>query len=245
MFGILGHDETEIEILQNNFFYSLEKTGNLIARSEVDLLHPCDPSKFIGLWNNFHELAKQQNNKIPNSPLYFIKGNNSYLSPNQDIKIPKNNVGRILYEGELGIVVGKMAKDITPLQAKDHIFGYTCVNDVTAIEILNQDDSFKQWTRAKSFDTFGPFGPYIVTDLDYKNLTIKTSINGRERQSYAAADMIFNPEQIVSFISHDMTLNPGDVIACGTSTGVLPIKSGQTVEVYIEGIGKLSNPVKD
>ena len=121
-------------------------------------------------------------------------------------------------------------------QAKDSIFGFTCVNDVTALEILNKDNSFKQWTRSKSYDTFGPFGPVIATDLDYRDLTIKTLLNGRERQSYPASDMIFNPQEIVSYLSFDMT-------ACGTSVGAMPIKNGQTVEIVIDGIGKLSNGV--
>ena len=152
-------------------------------------------------------------------------------------------MGRILYEGELGIVIGKVTKEVSEEDAKNAIFGFTCVNDVTALEILSKDNSFKQWTRAKSYDTFGPFGPFITSDLDYKNLTIKTLLNGRERQSYPAADMIFNPQQIVSYLSYDMTLMPGDIIACGTSIGAMPIKNGQTVEIVIDGIGTLSNGV--
>jgi 2-keto-4-pentenoate hydratase/2-oxohepta-3-ene-1,7-dioic acid hydratase in catechol pathway len=193
-------------------------------------------------------LAQQQNNAIPSEPLYFIKSNNSFLNPQGTIKFPKTStgpVGRVIYEGELGIVVGKTAKEISVEDAKDYIFGYTCVNDVTALEILTKDESFKQWTRAKSYDTFGPFGPWIETDVSYENLTVKTLINGRERQSYLCSDMIFNPYQILSLLSFDMTLYPGDVIACGTSLGTLPIKGGQIVEVQIEGIGKLTNTVQD
>ena len=116
---------------------------------------------------------------------------------------------------------------------------------MTALEILGKDESFRQWTRAKSYDTFGPFGPWIETTVDYQNLHIQTLLNGRVRQNYPAQDMIFNPAQIVSHLSFDMTLYPGDVIACGTSVGVLPIKAGQTVEVLIEGIGTLSNTVEE
>ena len=245
-FGKLSADELSIQVVEGDFFSDHTLTEAWVPISDVELLTPCSPSKFIGLWNNFHELAKQQGNEIPTEPLYFIKGSNSYLAPGQNIRIPKTlngEVGRVLYEGELGIVIGKVTKEVSEEDAKNAIFGFTCVNDVTALEILSKDNSFKQWTRAKSYDTFGPFGPFITSDLDYKNLTIKTLLNGRERQSYPAADMIFNPQQIVSYLSYDMTLMPGDIVACGTSIGAMPIKNGQTVEIVIDGIGKLSNGV--
>ena len=245
-FGKLSADELKIQIAQGDLFSTHTLLDEWVPLSEVELLNPCSPSKLIGLWNNFHELAKQQGNEIPSEPLYFIKGSNSYLAPQHAIRMPKTtsgDVGRVLYEGELGIVIGKITKEVSVEQAKDSIFGFTCVNDFTALEILNKDNSFKQWTRSKSYDTFGPFGPVIATDLDYRDLTIKTLLNGRERQSYPASDMIFNPQEIVSYLSFDMTLMPGDVIACGTSVGAMPIKNGQTVEIVIDGIGKLSNGV--
>ena len=247
-FGKLSQDEQFIEPIMGDLFSSFEMTGTSISVEEVDLLYPCQPSKMIGLWNNYHALATQQNNAVPSEPLYFIKSSNSFLNPAGIIQFPKTStgpVGRVIYEGELGIVIGKTAKEISVEDAKDYIFGYTCVNDVTALEILTKDESFKQWTRAKSYDTFGPFGPWIETDVAYENLTVKTLINGRERQSYPCSDMIFNPYQILSHLSFDMTLYAGDVIACGTSLGTLPIKGGQTIEVNIEGIGKLTNTVQD
>ena len=247
-FGKLSHDEQFVETIIGDPFSTLNMTGDTISVDEIELYYPCLPSKMIGLWNNYHALAQQQNNAIPTEPLYFIKSNNSFLNPQGIIQFPKTNtgpVGRVIYEGELGIVVGKTAKEISVEDAKGYIFGYTCVNDVTALEILTKDESFKQWTRAKSYDTFGPFGPWIETDVSYEDLTVKTLINGRERQSYPCSDMIFNPYQILSYLSFDMTLNPGDVIACGTSLGTLPIKGGQIVEVQIEGIGKLTNTVQD
>ncbi len=121
------------------------------------------------------------------------------------------------------------------------MFGYTCVNDVTAFELINKDASFAQWTRAKSFDTFGPFGPVAATDLDPMQLSIKTIVNGDERQNYPVSDMIFPPFRLISMISQDMTLYPGDVITCGTSIGAGSLKPGSTVVVEIEGIGRLSN----
>jgi len=144
-----------------------------------------------------------------------------------------------VFEGELGIVIGKTCKDISPEEAKEAIFGYTCINDFTSLDILNADPSFPQWTRAKSFDGFGVVGPVIETEVDWSALTIKVLVNERERQSYPAADMILPPEQIVSCLSHDMTLNPGDLIACGTSIGARPVKPGMVVEVVIDGIGNL------
>ena len=125
--------------------------------------------------------------------------------------------------------------------AASYIFGYTCVNDVTAIDILNQDTGFKQWTRAKGFDTFGVFGPAIATDLDPAKLSVRTILNDQERQNYPVADAIFSPTQVISLISREMTLEAGDVIACGTSIGVGTMKPGSTVSIVIDGIGMLTN----
>jgi 2-keto-4-pentenoate hydratase/2-oxohepta-3-ene-1,7-dioic acid hydratase in catechol pathway len=147
----------------------------------------------------------------------------------------------VVYEGELGIVIGKRASSVSESEAAAHIFGYTCINDVTAIELLNKDASFDQWTRAKSFDTFGVFGPVIATDIDPMALTIKTFLNDQERQNYPVADMVFPPAKLVSLISQDMTLEPGDVIACGTSIGVGSMKPGSEVRIVIDGVGELIN----
>ncbi|MDP5360401.1 MAG: fumarylacetoacetate hydrolase family protein, partial [Paracoccaceae bacterium] len=159
--------------------------------------------------------------------------------PGAEVDIPLS-AGRVVFEGELGIVIGQTCKDITPDQASDAIFGYTCVNDITSLDILTADPSFPQWTRAKSFDGFGVVGPVIDTDVQWQDLTITVLVNGRERQSYPASDMILTPPQIVSLLSQDMTLNPGDLIACGTSIGARPIKPGMEVEVVIDGIGGVS-----
>jgi 2-keto-4-pentenoate hydratase/2-oxohepta-3-ene-1,7-dioic acid hydratase in catechol pathway len=248
VYGKLSEDCQSIQIAQGDIFSDTTCQGEWVAIDQFQILTPCVPSKLIGLWNNFHALAQQQGNAIPVEPLYFIKGSNSYLAHGQAIEIPQQaheSIGRVVYEGELGIVIGKQAKAISPEQAHTHIFGYTCINDVTALEILGKDESFKQWTRAKSYDTFGPFGPWIDTTVEYQNLHIQTLLNGRVRQNYPARDMIFNPAQIVSHLSFDMTLYPGDVIACGTSVGILPIKAGQTVEVLIEGIGTLTNTIEE
>ncbi len=195
----------------------------------------------IALWNNFRALAAKLGNSVPTEPLYFIKGNNSYLATGQSIRMPKAYSGKVVYEGELGVVIGKTCRAISETEALRNIFGYTCINDVTAVDILNRDVTFTQWTRAKSFDTFGVFGPVVATDLDPMQLTVRTILNEQERQNYPVSDMVFPPARLVSLISQDMTLDPGDVIACGTSIGVGSMKPGSTVAVSIDGIGMLIN----
>ena len=155
--------------------------------------------------------------------------------------MPAAYAGKVVYDGELGVVIGKRTRAISEAEAASHIFGYTRINDVTAAELLFKDTSFAQWTRAKSFDTFGVFGPVIATGLDPMALSIRTILNGQARQNYPVADMIFPPARLVSLISHDMTLKPGDVIACGTSIGVGSMKAGSEVSIIIEGIGELTN----
>ena len=222
-------------------FAAPQATGETVPLEAVTVLPPTRPSKMIGLWNNFHAAAEKNGWAIPERPLYFIKPPSCYLGSGGAIRRPPAYEGRVVYEGELGIVIGQRCSGVTEEQAREHIFGYTCVNDVTALQLISEDPAFAQWTRAKSFDTFGPFGPVVATGLDPAGLTVRTLLNGRERQSYPVSDMIFPPAALVSRISHDMTLWPGDVIACGTSLGALPMKPGSTVEVVIEGIGTLRN----
>src|SRR5712671_667441 len=149
--------------------------------------------------------------------------------------------GQIAYEGELGIVIGRLCKNVPPNGAAPFIFGYTCVNDVTAAEVLNENVDFPQWCRSKGYDTFGCLGPVIATDWDWSRARAVTRLDGVERQNYPLSDMIMPPEELVSRISHDMSLLPGDVIACGTSVGIGSIKDGGTVEIHIDGIGSLVN----
>ncbi|MFZ6655444.1 fumarylacetoacetate hydrolase family protein [Undibacterium sp. TJN19] len=230
-----------ITVFEGDLFNNPTPTGQTLALDQVRLLIPSLASKMIGLWNNYHELAEKLGQAIPAEPLYFIKTSNSYLPHDGIIRRPLAYDGKILYEGELGIVIGKSCSNVDTDVAADSIFGYTCVNDVTALELLQRDASFAQWCRAKSCDTFGVFGPVIATGLDPQNLVVKTFLNGKERQNYACRDMIFSPAQIVSMISREMTLLPGDVIACGTSAGAGPMRSGQIVEIVIDGIGSLRN----
>ena len=238
-FGLL--DGEHIAVCQGNMFGAFELTGKSRLLSGVTTLVPCVPGKLVGLWNNYHAQAAKQGLSIPEEPLWFIKAASSYCAHGQPFTVPVSYDGRVVYEGELGLVIGKTCKSIGVDAASDAIFGLTCLNDVTALDLLTRDASFAQWTRAKSFDTFGIFGPVIATGLDWQTLNVRTLVNGRERQNYPCSDMIFSPAQIVASLSCEMTLQPGDVIACGTSLGVLPIKPGTVVEIVIDGIGVLRN----
>jgi len=215
-------------------------TGRVLPLGEVKLLAPTQPSKVIALWNNFKALGEKLKLSAPPEPLYFLKSPNSFLDPGETIVKPAGD-GKVVFEGELGIVIGQRAARVAEPDAMSHVFGYTCANDVTAVDVLNRDPTFAQWVRAKGYDTFCPFGPCVATGLDPASLTVKTTLNGDVRQDYPVSDMRFTVAQLVSLISHDMTLLPGDIILCGTSVGVGSMKPGSTVEVEIDGIGKLVN----
>ena len=238
-FGTLEGDT--ITVHQGDMFADAKPTPQTVSLSAVKTLTPTEPTKMIALWNNFHAMAAKFDLSIPAEPLYLIKAGTSYLAGGETIRKPPSYDGRVVFEGELGIVIGKVARRIQESEAGQHIFGYTCINDVTAFDLINKDDSFAQWTRAKSFDTFGVFGPVVATGLDPAGLVITALLDGQERQNYPVSDMIFPPAQLVSLISQDLTLNPGDVIACGTSIGAGRMKPGSTIEVVIDGIGSLSN----
>jgi 2-keto-4-pentenoate hydratase/2-oxohepta-3-ene-1,7-dioic acid hydratase in catechol pathway len=231
-----------IAVHDGDLFASPSPSGETLDLAEVKVLIPCVPSKMICLWNNFAANAAKQNLPEPAEPLWFIKGANSYLAHGEAIKRPPSYGGKVVYEGELGIVIDRRCANVSEAQAADYIFGYTVVNDVTAIELIAKDPTFAQWVRSKSYDTFGVFGPVIATGLDPMTLSVRTVLNGAERQNYPVNDMFFPPAKLVSLLSADVTLMPGDVIACGTSVGVgVMSKPENTVDVTIEGIGTLSN----
>ncbi|MCC7216010.1 MAG: fumarylacetoacetate hydrolase family protein [Burkholderiales bacterium] len=234
-------DGTTISVCSGDMFGSPAPTGRTLGLDAVVVLTPTAAGKMIALWNNFRALAAKLGNPVPSEPLYFIKGNSSYLPTGETIRTPKSYRGKVVYEGELGIVIGRTCRGVSEAEAQRNIFGYTCINDVTAADILHRDSTFAQWTRAKSFDTFGVFGPVVATGLDPMRLSIRTVLDGQERQNYPVSDMVFPPATLVSLISQDLTLDPGDVIACGTSVGVGSMKPGSTVEVAIDGIGVLVN----
>jgi 2-keto-4-pentenoate hydratase/2-oxohepta-3-ene-1,7-dioic acid hydratase in catechol pathway len=231
-----------IAIHSGDMFAGARPTGERVPLAEVTLLAPTAPSKIIALWNNFHALAAKLSNPVPPEPLYLMKAPSCVAGPDATIARPASYAGKVVYEGELGIVIGRRCSEVTPQQAGEFIFGYTCVNDITALDLIAADPTFAQWVRAKSFDGFGPFGPTIATGIDPRDLTVRTLLNGQERQNYPIADMIFQPHELVSRLSHDMTLLPGDLICCGTSLGVGTMKEPvNAVEVTIEGIGTLAN----
>ncbi len=238
-FGTLEGDFIHVHI--GDIFDQPEATGEQVSLSTVTINVPTVPSSFLALWNNYHALAVKLKIAIPSEPLYFIKAASSILATGEAILSPAHYSGKVVFEGELGIVIGRETYNADEIEAERSIFGYTCINDVTAIDIVARDATFAQWTRAKSFPTFGVFGPVIATGLDPGMLVVRTLVNGVERQNYPCADMIFTPRQIVSHISRDLRLRAGDVIACGTSVGVGSLKPDATVEVVIDGIGSLVN----
>jgi 2-keto-4-pentenoate hydratase/2-oxohepta-3-ene-1,7-dioic acid hydratase in catechol pathway len=229
-----------VRVCEGDMFEAPSPTDRMLPLDTVRLLTPVEPTKIIALWNNFHALGEKLKLANPPEPLYLIKSPNSWLEPGGTIRKPAGDV-KVVFEGELGIVIGRKATRVAERDALAHVFGYTCANDVTVADILNRDASFAQWVRAKGFDTFCPFGPAVATGLDPATLQVRTILNGDVRQDYPISDMRFSVEQLVSLISQDMTLYPGDIILCGTSIGVGSMKPGSTVEVEIAGIGKLSN----
>ncbi|RZF26304.1 FAA hydrolase family protein [Paraburkholderia sp. UYCP14C] len=216
-------------------------TGAVLSLRALTPLAPCAPGKIVALWNNYHALAAKLDKPVPTHPLFLMKPAESVIGAGEPIRRPRHYAGKIVYEGELGIVIGQRCRDVDVQQAEAAIFGYTLVNDVTAADLLNENPHFPQWCRAKSFDTFCCLGPAIVSGFDWRAARLSTTLDGVERQNYPLADMVFSPAEQVSLISQDLTLEPGDVISCGTSLGVGSIKDGATVSITIDGIGTLTN----
>ena len=238
-FGSL--DDGQISVHTGDMFDGPSPTPESIPLASVEVLPPCLPTKIIGLWNNFGAAATKNGLDRPPEPLYFYKPASGILAPGGTILRPESFDGRVIFEGEFGVVIGKRCRDVSMAEVDDYVLGYTCVNDATALDIISEDPSFAQWSRAKSFDTFTPFGPVIATDLDTQSLQVTSLLNGKVRQDYPVSDMFFSPLELVQRISRGMTLLPGDLITCGTSLGALPMKAGSTIEIHIDGIGTLSN----
>ena len=205
----------------------------------MKLLAPCSPSKIVCLGLNYRSHAAETGFPIPEVPLIFLKPPTAVIGPGEHIILPRGT-RRTDYEGELGVVMGRRAKGVSAKEASQYILGYTCFNDVT--ERHNQKDD-GQWTRAKGYDTFAPLGPCIETEVSPADLKIETYLNGELRQSGRTSDLIFSVPRIVSFISEVMTLLPGDVIATGTPSGISGLRAGDVVEIRVESIGSLRNPV--
>lgn len=207
---------------------------------EVNILPPCIPTKIICVGLNYKDHAKEMNTKVPEEPRIFIKPNTAIIGHEDVIVYPDHMSERVDYEGELAVVIGKRAEKVAIEDALEYVFGYTCLNDVTARDLTAKDI---QYTRGKGFDTFAPFGPFIETELDPSNLHISTYLNEEIKQSSNTSMLIFSVPKLINFISNVMTLLPGDIISTGTPSGIGPMKKGDTVEVHIEGIGILKNQV--
>ena len=236
-FGIVEGDE--IVALRGEPFASIEKTGASRKAEEVTLLSPINPSKVVAVGLNYQEHIDETGMQKPDAPVLFIKPSTSVIGPGDAVVYPPS-AARVDYEAELAVVIGKKCKDVSIEQASDYIFGYTCLNDVTERFMQGMDG---QWTRAKSFDTFCPIGPHIVTDLDPKGLKVEAYLNGEQKQAGNTGMLIFGVEELVSFISGVMTLLPGDVIATGTPSGIGPMEPGDEIEIRVENIGSLVNTV--
>lgn len=216
--------------------------GKKYALDEVKLLAPCTPSKAICLGINYRSHAIETGLAIPAVPLIFLKPSTAVIGPEDKIVLPRLEKRRVDYEAELGVVIGRRAKDVTRERAKECVLGYTCFNDVSERYAQKSDG---QWTRCKGYDTFAPTGPWIETEVDPDDLKVESYLNGEVRQSARTSDLIFGVAELISFISSIMTLLPGDVIATGTPSGIGKMNPGDVIEIKIEKIGTLKNFVVD
>jgi 2-keto-4-pentenoate hydratase/2-oxohepta-3-ene-1,7-dioic acid hydratase in catechol pathway len=220
-------------------FKNIEYTGLDFDPQAVQLLAPCQPSKIVCLGVNYHGHAREMNHKIPDAPLIFLKPSTAVIGPEADILYPPMS-HRVDYEAELAVVIKKPVWRVSREAARDCILGYTCFNDVTARDLQKQDG---QWARAKGFDTFAAVGPWISTTADPAALTVESYLNGERKQYGNTADLIYPVDYLIHFISHVMTLLPGDVVATGTPSGIGPMQPGDTIEIKIDGVGTLRNQV--
>lgn len=236
-YGMVEGDS--VKKINGDLFGAYSVTDVLYKLTDIKLLAPCQPSKVVAVGLNYRDHAREMGEAIPDTPKIFIKPSTSVIGPEEEIIIPEM-ANRVDYEAELAIVIKKTAKNIAPEEADQYILGYTCLNDVTARDLQKVDG---QWTRAKGFDTFAPIGPWVDDALDPNDTDIKLLLNGEQKQYSNTSNFIWKVEQLVSFISRVMTLLPGDVITTGTPSGIGPMKSGDRVDVVIEGIGTLTNYV--
>jgi 2-keto-4-pentenoate hydratase/2-oxohepta-3-ene-1,7-dioic acid hydratase in catechol pathway len=213
--------------------------GPELASEGLTLLPPVSPSKIVCVGLNYRDHAIEQGKPLPPEPLLFIKPSTTVIGPGQAIENPMW-AGRIDHEAELGIVIGKRAKNVPLAKVNDYILGLTCVNDVTARDLQNKDG---QYTRCKGFDTFGPIGPCVAVGLEGKDLQVRGYVNGHVRQDSRTRELIFTIPELVTYITSVMTLLPGDIISTGTPSGIGPIAPGDSVTIHVEGVGALTNPV--
>ncbi|MFC2040771.1 fumarylacetoacetate hydrolase family protein [Chloroflexota bacterium] len=236
-YGILNGES--IQAIEDKPFRYIKPAASHYRLNKVKLLSPCVPSKIVALGLNYYKHAKEIDAPIPNAPLLFLKPSTAVIGPEDNIIYPATS-DRVDYEGELAVVIKKAAWCVTTKEAPDYVLGYTCFNDITARDLQGRDG---QWTRAKSFDTFAAVGPCIETELDPEDVVLQTCLNGELKQQGSTSDLIYSVLYLIDFISHVMTLLPGDIIATGTPSGIGPMYPGDTVEVIIEPIGTLRNYV--
>lgn len=235
--GVVKGDE--VFTLEKPPFQGVCYDGGTYRLTDCRLLPPCEATKIVCVGKNYYDHAMEMNEGVPAQPLLFMKGINCLNPPEGEVHAPAF-VQRLDYEGELAIVIGKRAKDLTPENAMEYVFGCTCMNDVTARDIQKGDG---QWTRGKSMDGFAPLGPVLTDEVDAGNLKIETRLNGITVQSGHTSQFMTKIPELLAFITASMTLEPGDVVATGTPAGIGPMKPGDTVEVEIEGIGILRSHV--
>jgi 2-keto-4-pentenoate hydratase/2-oxohepta-3-ene-1,7-dioic acid hydratase in catechol pathway len=229
-----------LRLLDGDPFGGIDDATGTVALASVRLLAPVSPSKIVAIGLNYKDHAAEQGKAVPPEPLMFLKPPSSVIGPGDTIEVPPW-AGRVDHEAEMGIVIGRTARDVRDAaDGRAHILGALCVNDVTARELQNKD---VQYTRAKGFDTFCPIGPCLATDLDYDNLRVIGRVNREVRQQSSTAQLIFDAGHLVWAVSRVMTLHPGDIISTGTPSGIGPLRPGDVVEVEVEGIGILRNPV--
>jgi 2-keto-4-pentenoate hydratase/2-oxohepta-3-ene-1,7-dioic acid hydratase in catechol pathway len=226
--------------LGGTFFDNPVPTGEEVPLSAVRLLAPVLPSKVVAVGKNYAQHAEEMGGDVPDEPVIFLKPSTSVIGPGDPIPYPSVS-SRVDHEAELAVVVGRLARQVRAEDASRYILGFTCANDVTARDLQTKDG---QWTRAKGFDGFCPLGPWIETELDPTDLAVECRVNGEARQVARTSQLAFGPNVLVEFVSHVMTLLPGDVILTGTPAGVGPLSFGDKVEVEIEGIGVLLNEVE-
>ena len=238
-FAVVEGDQ--IAVIDTHPFGAVTFTGVRRPLAQVRLLAPIIPSKVVAIGRNYADHAHEMGGEAPPSPLIFIKPSTAVIGPGDSIQRPLG-VAQLDFEGELAVVIGRLARDVPAERALDVVLGYTCANDVTARDQQRADGQF---TRAKGYDTFCPLGPWIETDLDPADLAITTSLNGGKRQNGRTSELVHSISKVIAFISAVMTLLPGDVILTGTPAGVGPMVAGDEVSVTVEGIGTLTNAVVD
>jgi 2-keto-4-pentenoate hydratase/2-oxohepta-3-ene-1,7-dioic acid hydratase in catechol pathway len=237
--GVLDPGSGEIREIRGRPFDGIRFTGNRYRLPEIRLLAPVVPSKIVAVGLNYKDHAREMGKKIPEEPLLFLKAPSALNHPGGDVVYPPA-AQRLDYEAELAVVIGRVAKNVKEKDAASAILGYTCINDVTARDLQVKDGLY---ARAKGFDTFAPIGPWIETELDPSALRVRCLVNGETRQDGNTREMGASVFRLVEFISHIMTLFPGDVIATGTPPGVGPVNVGDIMTIEVEGIGSLTNRV--